>query len=171
MLETNPFSVFCPPNAKYFILGSFVAKDGKEGVNYDWYYSNGRNQFWRILEDIYKTELKGKEAQQDLFAKLAIAVADIILQCERIGSSSLDTHLTNFVYNIPAISEVLQRNAIEKILFTSKFVEAHYKRYFKSLIEEYPNIELVTLPSPSPRYASMSKEEKIRKYSQVFPKL
>jgi len=171
MLETNPFSVYCPPNAKYFILGSFAAKDGKSGVTYDWYYSNGRNQFWPILENVYNTELKNRQSQQDLFKKLSIAVADIIYQCERKNNSSLDVNLANFVYNLSPITKVLQENLIEKILFTSRFVEKEYKRHFKGLIEEFPNIELITLPSPSPRYATMQKEEKIRRYGQVFPKL
>lgn len=171
MIETNPFEVFCPPNAKYFILGSFVAKDGKEGWDYNWYYSNGRNQFWRILERIYGIELKNKAAQQNLFTKMFIAVADIILRCERLGNSSLDTRLTNFEYNIPAILAVLRTNPIEKIMFTSRFVETHFRRHFKELIEEFPEVELVTLPSPSPRYASMRKEDKILKYAAVLPKL
>ena len=83
MFETNPFSVFCPPNAKYFMLGSFAAKDSKSGASYNWYYSNGRNQFWPILEEIYSLELKDKRVQQDLFRKLSIAIADIIYQCEK----------------------------------------------------------------------------------------
>lgn len=171
MTETNPFSVYCPPNAKYFILGSFAAKDGKAGVSYDWYYSNGRNQFWPILENIYNIELKDRQSQQNLFKKLAIAIADIIYQCERKTNSSLDVNLTNFVYNISPIKKVLQKNPIESILFTSRFVEKEYKKRFGELIAEFSTIELITLPSPSPRYAAMSKEEKIRRYSQIFPKL
>ena len=171
MLVTNPFSVYCPPNAKYFVLGSFAAKDGKSGVSYDWYYSNGRNQFWPILENIYKVELKDKQSQQNLFRKLSIAIADIIYQCERKKNSSLDVNLTNFVYNIPPIKKVLQKNPIGRIFFTIRFVEKEYKRHFKDLIEEFSDIELITLPSPSPRYAAMRKDEKIKRYSQIFPKL
>lgn len=171
MRVINPFKVFSPPNAKYFILGSFAAKDSKRGVAYDWYYSNGRNQFWRILEVVYGIDLNDKSTQQSHFSKLGIAIADIILSCERMGNSSLDTRLTNLEYNIAAISDVLKKNSIKTILFTSRFVETHYKRHFKELITEFPNIELTTLPSPSPRYARMSKEEKIKKYSEVFPKL
>ncbi|MFZ2664031.1 MAG: hypothetical protein WAX66_01580 [Patescibacteria group bacterium] len=170
MIETNPFSVFCPPKAKYFVLGSFAAKDGKEGWDYNWYYSNGRNQFWRILESIYGVELKDKTAQQKLFTKISIAVADIILRCERLGNSSLDVRLTNFEYNIPAIEAVMKKNSIEKVFFTSRFVETHYKKHFKHLVDQFPGVELITLPSPSPRYASITKEEKIRKYAEVFPK-
>ena len=171
MLETNPFSVFCPPQAKYFILGSFAAKDGKAGVSYDWYYSNGRNQFWPILEEIYAKKLRNIQAQQALFTSLSLAVADIIYQCTRTKNSSLDTDLTGFVYNIAPITKVLTENPIEKILFTSRFVEKEYKRHFKDLVTELSTVELVTLPSPSPRYAAMPKAEKIKRYTQVLPHL
>jgi G:T/U-mismatch repair DNA glycosylase len=98
-------------------------------------------------------------------------LAILFLSCERIGRSSLDTRLTDIEYNKEDIVRVLDTRKISKILFTSKFVEAHFKRYFKEIITKYPNVELITLPSPSPRYASMSKEEKIKRYSQELPKI
>ena len=171
MFETHPFRIFCPRRAKYFILGSFVAKDGKSGILYDWYYSNGRNQFWPILEQIYSIRLRNKRTQQDLFRKLSIAVADIIYQCKRIKKSSSDNHLTNCMYNISPIKKVLEDNPVKKVLFTSRFVEKEYKKHFKDLVEEFSNVELITLPSPSPRYAAMRKEEKIKRYAKVLPKL
>jgi hypoxanthine-DNA glycosylase len=170
MHVTNPFRVFCPPGARYLILGSFAAKDGKKGVKYGWYYSNGRNQFWPILERIYKTELKTRRVQQELFRKLSIAIADIIYQCTRTKNSSLDVHLTDFVYNFSPIKKVLQTNHIKKIFFTSRFVEQQYRRRFKSLIVQFPNIKLITLPSPSPRYAVMNIAQKTEKYRQTLPK-
>jgi hypoxanthine-DNA glycosylase len=169
MIETNPFDVFCPKNAKYFLLGSFAAKDGKSGVEYNWYYSNGRNQFWSILESVYEVDLKNKRSQQALFKKLGIAIADIIYQCERTGNSSLDSKLSNFVYNYSPIEKVLQENPIEKILFTSRFVEKEFKKNFKDLIERFPEVEPITLPSPSPRYAAMRIGEKIKIYKQLLP--
>ena len=120
MLETNPFKVFIPPKAKYLILGSFAAKDGKLGVLYDWYYSNGRNQFWPMLEEVYKIKLRDKKTQQNLFRKLSIAIADIIYQCKRQKKSSLDVHLTSFVYNTIPITKILQKNLLKKIFFTSR---------------------------------------------------
>ncbi len=171
VIETHPFGVFTPPKAKYLLLGSFTAikKDGDE--SYDWFYSSKRNQFWPILEQVYDVKLENKKAKQDLFTRLSIAIADIIHQCERRDSSSLDTNLINFVYNISAIQKILRDNKIDKILFSSRFVENEYKKRFKELTEEFPNIELVTLPSPSPRYAAMSKKEKVRQYKKLFPKL
>lgn len=170
MVEIHPFAVFVPRKAKYLLLGSFIAKKPKDN-SYNWYYSKKQNQFWPILEKIYNLKLKNKKAKQDLFKSLGMAVADIISQCKRIADNSLDSNLKNCVYNLPAITKVLAENPIEKIFFTSRFVENEYKRNFKELIKKYPKIQLVTLPSPSPRYAAMSKAEKINKYLQVLPEL
>lgn len=175
MIETHPFGVFAPPSAKYLILGSFTTKeayDANKKEAYAWFYSNGgRNQFWPILEEIYGTRLQTREEMQKLFTKLSVALADIICQCERRKSSNLDINLTNIVYAVEDITNILENNPITKIFFTSRFVMKEYKKRFKNLIDKYPHIELVTLPSPSPRYAAMSKEEKIKRYSQIFPKL
>jgi hypoxanthine-DNA glycosylase len=168
--ETNPFAVFCPPQAKYFILGSFVAKDGRKGHKYDWYYSNGRNQFWPMLEEIYARELNTLAKQQKLFSELGIAIADIIYQCIRHNNSSLDVNLTDHVYNIKPIRKVLENNPIQKILFTSRFVEKEYKKQFKANVEDFPDITLVTLPSPSPRY-TIKRIKKLEVYKRELPTL
>lgn len=175
MIETHPFGVFNPPNAKYLILGSFTTKEAYD-INkkeaYPWFYCNGgRNQFWPILEEIYRVRLRTREEMQTLFTKLDIALADIILECERKKNSNLDVCLINITYAVKDISNLLTNNPIKKIFFTSRFVENEFRKHFKDLIKKYPNVELFTLPSPSPRYASMRKEEKIKKYKELLPKL
>lgn len=170
MLETNPFTVFNPPGAKYLVLGSFAAKDGKKGHNYNWYYSNGRNQFWPMLEVVYGENLTTKKQQQELFARHKIAVADIIRKCKRLKNSSLDTHLTDFVYNTAPITKVFKTRKLQKVLFTSRFVENQFRRHFAHLLASYPTVDIITLPSPSPRYAQMAKDEKIMQYKKHFPK-
>ena len=79
MAEKHPFGVFVPLGAKYLLLGSFVTKPTS---GYDWFYANGRNQFWPILEEVYQIPLKTTKAQQMLFTKLRMAIADIILECK-----------------------------------------------------------------------------------------
>jgi hypoxanthine-DNA glycosylase len=168
MIEKHPFGNFVPTNAKYLLLGSFVTKPVG---GYEWFYANGRNQFWPILEEVYKLPLKTKRDQQDLFVKLNMAIADIILECERVNNSNLDMNLKSLVFNTKAITTILAKNKIEKIFFTSRFVENLYRRYFKDLIQKYPEIKLITLPSPSPRYAVLSKQVKIKKYKLLLPGL
>ena len=154
-----------PENAQYLILGSFVAKKSPE---YDWFYSTKRNQFWPILENIYDKELKTKKQKKDLLKELHISMTDIIKSCERKKSNSSDINLVNIKYNKKGIKKILSKNKIEKIFFTSRFVEKGYRRVFKECIDKYPDIELITLPSPSPRYARMSFKEKIEAYKRII---
>ncbi len=167
MREYHPFNNFIPKNAKYLILGSFVAKKSPE---YDWFYSTKRNQFWPILENIYKKELKTKKQKMNLLTELHISMTDIIKSCERKRNNSSDTNLVGIEYNIEGIEEILSKNNIEKIFFTSRFVEKTYRRVFGEYIDRYSNIELITLPSPSPRYAKMSFKEKVEGYKGLASK-
>lgn len=175
MRERHPFENFVPVNATCLILGSFVGKQAVPGTaatddSCDWFYGTKRNQFWPILEGVYGIELKNKRSKQKLFSKLGIAIADIIKQCERINNNNLDTNLKEIIYN-DEISGIIESQDIEKILFTSRFVEVSFKKHFANLIKRHPSIQLVTLPSPSPRYALISKESKIQKYRELLPQL
>ena len=166
MLETHPFGVFVPAKARYLILGSFTGQQ-----SHDWFYGTRRNQFWPILREVYGRELVGRVSKEKLFEELGVAIGDIIYQCERVHGSNLDTNLVNIVYNFDPIENILARNKIARIYFSSRFVETIFKRHFKDIIGRYRGIELVTLPSPSPRYAAISKEEKARRYVDLLPKL
>lgn len=168
MIEKHPFGDFVPKNARYLILGSFTGKITDN--SYDWFYGTKRNQFWPIMQEVYKIPLTNKEEKQSLFKGLNVAITDIILSCERKSNNNLDTNLINIVLN-KEVAKILKMNMIKKIFFSSRFVEKLFKRYFKDLILEYPDVELITLPSPSPRYAAMRRTEKIEKYRQLLPEL
>lgn len=175
MIETHPFGVFAPPKAEYLVLGSFTTKEAYDEAkkkSYIWFYANGgRNQFWSILEEIYGVQLRTREQMQKLCRSLHLAVADIIYQCERSKRSNLDISLIKIVYNANGIKKLLKHYPIKKIMFSSHYVENKYRQHFRELIKCYPNIELVTLPSPSPRYVLMTRANKVRKYREIFPKL
>lgn len=163
MIEKHPFGDFVPDNAKYLMIGSFPAKPSD---SYGWFYANGRNQFWLIMEGVYGNHFDTKAKQQQLFVDLEMALTDIILACARKNNSNLDINLSIIEYNTLGITSIITENPIQKIFFTSKFVESLYKKLFKEF-----DIELISLPSPSPRYAMMTKQEKIQRYKELLPKL
>lgn len=168
MIEKHPFGDFVPKNAKYLMLGSFVTKPSN---SYEWFYANGRNQFWPIMQEVYGLEFSTKKQQQKIFMQLEMALADIILSCERRKNSNLDINLFNIVYNTQAIKDIINKNKIKKIFFTSRHVENLFGKVFKDISQMTNKIELICLPSPSPRYAMISKAEKIIRYKQLLPKL
>lgn len=169
MVEAHPFGTFTPKNTKYFFLGSFTGK--VENSKYDWFYANGRNQFWQIMEEVYKIDLSTKAKKQELFTDLKMAITDIILSCERKASSNLDMNLTNMTFNIAAIEKAIRGNKLKAIYFSSRFAEKLFRKVFKEIILHFPNIQLITLPSPSPRYAAITKQEKVKRYQELLPKL
>ncbi len=157
-METHPFGSFVPDNTKYLLVGSFTCKEA-----HGWFYGTKRNQFWPILRSVYNLPLDSTSAKQDLFIKLGMAITDIIYQCERSKGTNLDSNLINIVWNIPGIQKIFSQNKIEKIYFSSRFVEIKFKRFFST------KAELITLPSPSPRYAKLSLPQKTEVCRQLLP--
>ena len=174
MLETHPFGDFVPENTKYLIVGSFTTKeayDDEKKAEYVWYYSNGgRNHFWPMLSQIYGVELKTRNQMEQLLSSLGIALVDMILTCERKKKSNLDIQLTNITYNIEGITKIVSTQPLKAVYFTSRFVEDRFRKVFKELIGVYPT-QLITLPSPSPRYVLMTNDQKLARYHQLLPKL
>lgn len=166
--EQQLFKPFIPTDVRILLLGGFtaVAKD-----DYDWYYGSNRSQFWKIFEKVYGIKITTTRQKKDLFRRLGIAIADTILACERSLGNSSDANLENIEYNIHGISEILKNNSIKSILFTSRFAEKIYLKNHKHLIFMYPMIKMYTLPSPSPRYARMSFDEKVIVYRKMLPSL
>ena len=173
MLETHPFGSFVPTSgAKYLMLGSFTTKEANDSsFDYQWFYANKRNHFWPIMRDVYCLPLQTRDEMEALFTSLDMSLADIIYQCERVKNSNLDINLINIVYAIDDLTKIITTQPIQTIFFTSRFVETKFKRIFKVLLSQHPNILLVTLPSPSPRYAQMTRSQKVAKYRQLLPKL
>lgn len=168
MIEVHPFGEYVPEGARYLLLGSFTTKPNP---GYEWFYANGRNQFWPIWERVYGVTLTTKRQQQGIFEKLNMALADIILSCERLNNSNLDNKLVNIVFNRGGVSRIFNENRIERVYFTSRWVEARFKQQWREIAESFEKKDLVYLPSPSPRNARMSLEEKIKRYRECLPRL
>lgn len=168
MIEVHPFGDFIPETPKYLMIGSFVTKPSNP---YVWFYANGRNQFWPIMEAVYNKTFDTKEKQQQLFTNLKMALTDIILSCERRNNSNLDVNLVNITYNIENINKIIYEHAIEKVYLTSKYVEKLFRKQFRETILQHPNMKIIDIPSSSPRYAMMTMQEKIQRYKKLLPKL
>lgn len=162
--ETHPFEPFVPPNSRILVLGSFPGREQtqKQIGKDDWFYGAPRNQFWRILEDAFETQLCTKSEKQLLFSQQGIAITDLFLEIKRSAASNGDEHLQIVQYNTSAISQILIQFPDIQVLCTSRFVEKEFRRLF-------PEKQFVScLPSPSPRYARMGIKEKIAVYKQLL---
>ncbi len=164
-IEIHPFPPFVPANATVLIVGSFPGRDitQKKLNEDDWFYGTKRNQFWDIISGVYNIELKTAADKKELFTKKGIAIADIILQARRNAINNSDTNLEVIAYNDKAIKKNLAHTSFQHIFFTSKFVERHFLKIFPGTKNGK------CLPSPSPRFARMSKMEKIEIYRRMLP--
>ncbi len=165
-IETHPFKAFIPENLTVIIVGSFPGREvtHKNLTEDEWFYGSKRNQFWKIISGVYETELITRKQKQDLFAKHGIGIVDIFLRIKRKGNNNMDSNLEVVEFNDKAIEIILRNQNIKSIFFTSKFVEKEFMKLF-------PETKIgACLPSPSPRYATMSLQEKINDYKKKLPK-
>ena len=165
-IETHPFKAFIPGNITVLIVGTFPGRE----VTYrilsedEWFYGSKRNQFWKIISGVYQTNVESKKNKQDLFREHGIGMVDIFLRVKRKAGNNMDSNLQVIEYNDIAIKGILKNDAIKNIFFTSKFVE-------KRFLSLFPGVTIgEALPSPSPRYARMSLDEKIKYYQLKLPK-
>lgn len=164
IIEIHPHQAFVPKNTKVLILGSFPGKDHSDVEGKDeWFYASKRNQFWKIMRGVYNLPLLTTQEKKDCFSEKGIAVTDIFLKVKRKENNNLDGNLEIIEYNSKAIQSILILPNLHSIFFTSQFVEKQFRKLF-------PSIEMgESLPSPSPRYARMSLQEKIDYYKNKLP--
>ncbi len=151
----HPFDPIVFKDTKTLILGSFPSIKSFEN---DFYYAHPRNQFWKILEAVTGYPVNNRDQKIWLLKECRFGLWDMIASCQR--GNSLDVSLEDEVVNdIPALLSAYP--AISKIAFTGKKAQALFETHFS-----YLEIERVYLPSPSPAYAAMTFEEKVRKYKE-----
>ena len=122
------------------ILGSFP---GRESLEKKEYYANKRNQFWRIISDLFgnKRSLMSYKEKIDLLVKNKLGLWDIIESCYREGSS--DSKITGEKLN--DIKRFLREQSnVEAIFLNGRKAEKLFQRnHINSMHIKY-------LPSTSP---------------------
>jgi|GEM_PF-3392325 len=165
--EAHPFKDFLPRGVKFLVIGSFPGP--RRIWKIPWFYGSRYSQFWKIMDALYGSScamstLEGKKA---LFRKLRIGLTDIFRKCSRTKGDASDTNLIPLEFgDIPLL--FARHPMIKNVFFTSSFVAKFFKKFFK---QDFKEINFVTLPSPSPRFAKMSLAEKTRAYRRIFPKV
>lgn len=168
-LEYHPFGSFIPKSVAYLVVGTFPGRQfsqrsaDENNADVFAFSYGGRNQFWRIIEKIYDVTLPTRDSKKQLFESLNIGMLDLIEACCRKNASNLDSDLVNIVWNQAAFERIFKENNIKKVFCTGKGVAQIFRKW-------YPEMPCMALPSPSPLYAAMRFEEKLKFYKNVFPK-
>src|SRR5438045_1126289 len=95
VIEIHPFEAFIQKNIQCLIVGSFPVKEQTQSEldETHWFYGAPRNQLWKILEIVYKRELKNRMEKQQLFEEAGIGMTDVIKSCIRRAGTNLDENL------------------------------------------------------------------------------
>lgn len=163
-IETHPHKVFVPPHATVLIVGSFPGRGHSESNEEEWFYQSKRNQFWKIISGVYQRELQDVTQKKKLFKEKGIAIGDLFYKVKRKEDNNSDSSLQVIEYNDKALSKLFKTKQFQNIFFTSKFIEKEFKKLFPAMEN------IASLPSPSPRVATITLDEKIKAYKMVLPK-
>jgi hypoxanthine-DNA glycosylase len=167
-LERHAFGTFLPKPTHYLVVGTFPGRQNTQRTPIEIeadktaFSYGGRNQLWKIMADIYDCPLPHREAKKTLLTQLNIGLADLIAAARRKNQSNADTDLYDIVWNKPQLEVILSENNIKMVYCTGEGVGVIFKKWF-------PKQAYVVLPSPSPRFAKLSYNEKREIYKKLLP--
>ena len=138
-------------NSRILVLGTFPSPMSREKNEY---YGNPRNQFWRILQEVFDTPFTTVDYEQKkaLLCANSVAVWDVIAKCESDGA--LDSTIRNPVFNAD-LPMFISENGINCVFFNGNNAFMFYKRGIGK-------IDKNVLPSTSPAYAGMRIDRKVQ---------
>jgi hypoxanthine-DNA glycosylase len=143
VIEQHPFHYFLPQHTQRLIIGSFPCFNGRDYG--DWFYSgSGRNEFWRLLGDVFNMPTHTLGDKKNLCERHGIALTDIAYRIERKSNNCADANLRILDINHTGIIACLAAQP-RIIYFTSRFVERHFLKHYPQ-----PHCETCVLLSPSP---------------------
>lgn len=142
------FGPFIPPRPKLLVLGTFPSVKSRQQ---QFYYGHPRNQFWRLLADVFLDQVPESLEQKKAFlSRHGVALYDVIESCEIMGSS--DASIRNIVPT--DIRKIVAEHGIEQIFVNGRKAEQVFYQY-------QPDLEAIYLPSSSPANAAISYDQKL----------
>ena len=145
--------------SKILILGSMPSIISR---NNNFYYANKNNRFWKIINNLFKTNLNTSIEKTDFLINNNIALYDIIKECMIINSN--DSTISNI--KLTNIKNIIKNSKIKHVFCLGTLTYKLYKNNFS-----YLNIPFYYLPSPSSRNANYSLKKLINMYSIIKEKL
>lgn len=158
-INISSFKPIIDKNSRIIILGSIPSV---KSLEYNEYYGNSRNQFWKLIYSIFNEEVENEYSKRIKFIlRHKIALWDVISDCFREGS--LDTSIKNATVNDFDTLFKTYPN-IQYIFFNgSKAENLFVKNIDDKLID---GKHLFRLPSSSPA-RTIPFEEKIKYWKKI----
>ena len=156
----HPFGPFIFNDSKILILGTFPSIKSFEDK---FYYSNPKNQFWKILSKIFNEKIPSTiQEKKDFLKKHKIALWDVCCKCRRKKNTSSDKDLE--IIETCDIKNLLKKYPnIKKIATNSRTAQKDLKKEL--------GIDSIYLPSPSLSNAHYTFEEKVERWKKELLEL
>ena len=149
----HPFEPVWDKNSRILILGSFPSVRSRAD---GFYYGHPQNRFWRLMSELYETELwKTTDEKKEFLLKNGIALWDVIGSCEIENSS--DSSIRNAVPN--RLTDIFENANIQAVYTNGKTADKLYRKYFER--------EAVCLPSTSPANAAWTFEKLLQTWQVI----
>ncbi|NMB79748.1 MAG: DNA-deoxyinosine glycosylase [Methanomicrobiales archaeon] len=143
------------PAPRILILGSFPSQ---KSLQYSQYYGNPQNQFWKIMEVLCGIDATLPYSERISRVRDAgIALWDVVGSCTRPGSADARISAENF----NDIAGFVQARPTLRLIVLNGCTAG---RFYARIAAGIP-VPAVVLPSTSPAYAAMSREDKVRHWS------
>lgn len=160
-MKKYSFPPIVDENSKILILGTLP---GNKSLQFNQYYANPTNQFWKILSFICGADfITDYEIKKRLLLKNNIGIWDVLMHCEREGS--LDVNISDEVSNDFEIFFTKYPN-IKAVFFNGSKAEQLFGTY--NLFNA--NKSYITLPSTSSANTSMTFEKKAKSWKESIVK-
>jgi hypoxanthine-DNA glycosylase len=165
MHEVSGFPPVAGDSATVLVLGSMP---GVRSLEEQQYYAQPRNAFWTIMDRLFQAgvDLPYQE-RLDVLRASGIALWDVLQRCERPGS--LDSSINESTAKPNDFDSFFgKHDQIQQIFFNGLTASKIYLRKVQPNLEpRFASIPFVVLPSTSPAHASMTIDEKAKKWSII----
>lgn len=164
------FSPIVGGQPKILILGSMPSQTSLRESEY---YANPQNSFWWIMSNILGFAHDADYCLREQFLiQAGVAVWDVLLDCQRPGS--LDSSIVRASESPNDLVSFLQANrSVELIGFNGGAAKTIFMRHCSNVLavvgcSNNQQLKAIQLPSTSPAYASMKKQDKLEVWSQAL---
>ncbi len=157
------FAPLAAPDARVLILGSLPSR---LSVQKKEYYGNPRNAFWRVMGELMDAGPDKPYAMRaEILQRHGVAVWDVLRTAARRGSMDAAIAMHSATAN-DFRGFYAEHAKLELICFNGRKAAELYKRLVAPQgISTIGAIEMKTMPSTSPAYASMTFAEKLDQWS------
>ena len=166
MVGSTGFPPIVDAGATVLVLGSLPSQKSIEAFEY---YAHPQNAFWRIMGELFGASVDVPYAKRTELLKLNnVAVWDVLASSIRPGSMDSNIDLSTAKPN--DFRSFLETNAgIRLVCFNGQKAASMFEDLVLARHHALrSDLRFETLPSTSPAFASMSFEEKLKKWTIVL---